>query len=504
MRVTSILSIAKKTNPYLLLLVFTCALYLPSSFFRAPFAPDEFRNIYIAKNISTPHDYLFPKYVEGLYREKPPFYFWILKVLERAPVTGLLTMPVFFNALVSWGILSLCYAFFARQNLPRVGYVSAFVLATTGLFYGMNVLVRMDILFIYFIFLSIYLFWCALARDRWSLALCAALTSFLAVFTKGAFGILFPLFIEIGMAVFARSRKAFIKALGVNILAASLIFVWLISFSQLDHDYLSQMFFRQTVARGVNPFSHAEPWYYYLIYMIPVFLPWSFLLFGYLAGLRRRKIDQWEKIYLLWFFGGLFFLSLVRSKLEMYLLLLAIPFAVLAGKFLTDGLLHVKNKILIGTAGFFAIASLVAFFIYRPTGVMPPSAWVGVTILVALCVVTVLARPHKKVTVFFVGWVIFIQLLNTLYLPAASNAGDYKRILDTLRGTNITYQNICVTEKSLLALSIYPLRAPLSYCASGEKACQHTGSIIVTKDREFPCSLVKISEIKEFTIFYKQ
>lgn len=500
---TSISSIVKKINPYLLFFLLCIALYLPSSLLRSPFAPDEFRNLYIAQNIQTSADYLFPKYVDGFYHEKPPFYFWILKFFLKISGTNPLVLPVLFNAIVSGAMLSLNYFLLKKEGCGQIGILSSLMLSTCGIFYGMNMLVRMDILFLFFIFLSVCSFWFACRHNKLSLFLLAPVFSFLAVFTKGAFGIIFPLFIELGIAIILKSRKNFFKAIGGNLLAVLFVFTWLISFSQLRSDYFSMMFFRQTVARGVNPASHAQPLYYYCMYLVPLFLPWSLLLVGYALNFKKYKLYLWEKMYLLWFIAGFLILSLIRSKLEMYLLILAMPFCGLLGKFLTHGNPVVKKRIFVITSAFFFLSFLIAYCIFRKGNDMPPTAIFSIPVFLAMFLFAIKKPPEKQFAYFFIFWFLFIQMLNLLYLPTASAATPFKKIIDTVMNFKKPFVNICVTEKSLLTLATYDLKKPLRYAENKEAACRNGSCVIISKDNDFPCPTQKIAQFKEFSLFYK-
>ena len=495
---------ARLINPYLLFFFLCIFLYVPSSFLRSPFPPDEFRNIYIAQNIHTARDYLFPHYVDGFYHEKPPFYFWILKLFLKFSWPTPLVLPIMFNTLISWVIVSLNYRFFKKEGFEKTGFLSSLLLATIGIFYGMNFLMRMDILFLFFIFLSIFFFWFSCREDKTSYLFLSAFFSFLAVFTKGAFGIIFPLFIGIGASIILRSPKAFMKAMAAYLLAAALVFMWLFYFSKLYKDYFSVMFFRQTISRGFDPFSHHEPFYYYLIYIIPVFLPWSFLGIGYCINGKKGKIPLWEKLYLFWFLAGFVILSVISSKLQMYLLLLAIPFCGLVGRFLSDGQDKVKKILFNVTAFFFFLSWLAAFFIFGTKAALPPTAFLSLPLFLALPFLVIKKPPRIQFRNFFIFWIILIQMLNIFYIPLASNSSDFKRIIDTIKALKVSFSNIYTTEKTLLTLSIYPLPKPLAYLEKKEDACEKASFILISKEKDFPCPLRKIFEVKEFSIFYKE
>jgi len=327
----------RKNNPYILFFLLSILLYMPSSFFRFPFMPDEVRNLYIAKNISNFYEFFIPKYIDEYYFEKPPFYFWILKIFLKIKFNYLI-LPIFLNSISSFVIASLNYSFFKKYN-EEEAFLSSIIILTTGLFYGLNLIVRMDILFITFIFLSFISFL------KGNIILSSVFT-FLATFTKGPLG-LFILVVNIFFAIFLKDKKIFLKSLLVLFLSLFLVFLWLFIFSKIEPRYFTIMFFRQTVSRALNPFNHREPFYFYILWFFPAFFPWSFLLIRYFLNLKSNNLTILEKVYIFWFLGGFILLSFIKSKLFIYLLILIIPFSGLVSKFIISKKINIKNFLII-------------------------------------------------------------------------------------------------------------------------------------------------------------
>ncbi|MDD5195468.1 MAG: hypothetical protein PHQ96_07355, partial [Candidatus Omnitrophica bacterium] len=343
----------------------------------------------------------------------------------------------------------------------------------------------------------------ACRSNKLALFLLAPIFSFLAVFTKGAFGIIFPLIVDIGIAIILKNKKVFFKALAVNLAAAIFVFAWLFSFTQLNKNYFSMMFFRQTVSRAVSPFSHKEPFYYYFIYLVPLFLPWSLMFIGYALNFKKAKVSLCEKMYLVWFVGGFIVLSLIRSKLEMYLLILAIPFCTLIGKFLSQGSGIVKKRIFVFTSAFFFLASLIGYLVFRNNEVTPPTAALSIPVFLLMLVLAVKSNPLAQFKNFFILWFIFIQMLNLLYLPSASGSGAYPQILNTIKNFEQPFNTIYVTEKTLLTLGVYNVGKPILYEQAKKAACNTNSCMIISKEENFPCPLRKIAKFKEYYLFYK-
>ena len=494
---------ARKINPYIFFFLLVILLYLPSCFLRGLFYPDEARDLFIAKNMHTLADFFFPRYLNGIYYQKPPFYFWTLHLLARIPVNNHLMFPVLFNTFVCFGIMSLNYLFFKKEGVPDAGFLSSIMLSTTVIFYGMGILARMDILFMFLMFLSLYFLWAFIKEGKNHQLAFSALFIFLSVFTKGAFGIIFPLFLGIGAALFLKEKKSLPRALLSNGLGALFIIIWLSIFSYVHPDYITHMVFTQTLARGMDPFSHKQPLYYYLIFLVPIFLPWSFIGMGYFSVIKKHTFSSLDKLWMLWFAGGFVILSMVGSKLPMYLLLLVIPFAGLCAQFLVKGRERLKSFLLYVTVGFFIlIFASACVYLNIQKEFMPVTAYISVALFLAAAILMFKKNAEYKFKAFFIVWLVFIQLMNFIYLPLASRHYDYNGIAEFLKKANFDISKIYVDEKKLLLLSVYPLKAKVIYAKNRENFAKEKDIIFISRDRK-PTLFSKVAKIGHFFIFYR-
>lgn len=103
-------------------------------------------------------------------------------------------------------------------------------------------------------------------------------------------------------------------------------------------DYLNNLLFHQTIDRASQAFTHARPWWYYIVAMWYVMAPWS-LMFAWLMIRRHRTLgtSAIRRILFATFAVTLISLSCFSSKLQVYLLP-AIPFVVYLGALLIDDL----------------------------------------------------------------------------------------------------------------------------------------------------------------------
>ncbi len=502
MQETSTSFTAKRVNPYILFFILAAVLYLPSAIMRGVFYPDEARDLFIAKNMHTLNNFLFPHYLGGIYYQKPPLYFWILNLAARAHLTNFLFLPVLFNTLVAFAILSTNYLLLKNEGTPETGILSSILLSTTVIFYGMSIIVRMDILFLLFILLSVYFLLSFIKEARAYQFFLSGLFIFLSVFTKGAFGIIFPLFLGIGAALYSKRKYALLRALLSNGLGILLIIVWIASFSYINHSYIEHMVLRQTLDRGIAPFSHSHPLYYYLMFLIPLFLPWSFIGFGYFLSLRKHAFSLWEKLFMLWFIGGFLILSLVRSKMPMYLLILSVPVAGLSAEFLREG--SKKHKLLllrISAISFPAILISASIYFIVKNQFIPSSAYLVIALFVVPAALALNKSFKYKFEAFFIVWLMFIQFINFDYLPLASRHYDYNNIAAFLEKSGSSISKIYVDEKKLLLLGIYPLKAKVAYIKNAESGNFKRGNVFISRD-EKPPNFRAAAKIGRFFIFY--
>ena len=136
----------------------------------------------------------------------------------------------------------------------------------------------------------------------WIVMLCRLLFghhSCLALFTKGPVGLLMPpLSIAVFLAV-KRDWKGFGKYLGLKTwgIIAGLAALWIgCVWIEGGSEYINNLLVKQTVGRAVNAFTHAKPFWFYLVAIIWCLAPYSLLLIGsFIASLLPDRKTGAEK-----------------------------------------------------------------------------------------------------------------------------------------------------------------------------------------------------------------
>lgn len=267
------------------------------------------------------------------YADKPPLYLWLV-MLSRA-IWGQHSM--FALSLLSFipaiGISSLMDQWTHKELPENFRRFATLMLFTTVYFMGPALVVRMDMLMCLFIVLALRSFWRlytghAKPSEQWLLGIWL----FLALFTKGPLGILLPLISIIVYIGWQRRWHDIGKVLNwrtwiVIILGCTVWFA--LTYREAGVDYLYNLVFHQTVDRGINSFHHARPFYYYLISIWYMWLPWSLLcVVGIVVTLvhKERKSDT-QTFFLCVALTTILLLSFISSKLQIYLLP-AFPFVI--------------------------------------------------------------------------------------------------------------------------------------------------------------------------------
>lgn len=257
------------------------------------------------------------------YADKPPLYFWLImlcRLIFGSHSMFVLSLFSFIPAMVIIGVMDkwMCGArglFDDKFNSgERAG--AALLLGTSGLFLGMSVFLRMDMLMCMWIVLALYAF----SEGK---PAAFAVYTFLALFTKGPVGIMAPLLSVLVFLLVTGRRRELGKWLGWKtwaILAGGCV-VWFGGvFLDGGREYLSNLVVHQTVGRAVNSFHHKAPWWFYIVCIWEVMAPWCLLTVPAVVIAMVRKGRKTDEPFWGWIaFSTFVMLSCFSSKIAIYL-----------------------------------------------------------------------------------------------------------------------------------------------------------------------------------------
>lgn len=315
----------KKSDTRLLLPLFLLALL--SVLILRDFTPsNELRYLSIADEaLRDGHLFAFTNQEEP-YADKPPLYLWLVMLGRILFGEHRMAFLSLLSAIPACVILGTMDRWSKTALDERSRSTALLMLMTCGLFLGLAVFVRMDMLMCMFITLALHSFWIMYTgsersrRHRWLFPV----YTWLALFTKGPVGLLVPVLSVAVFLIVRRQARRIGRYLGWRtwgIIAAGCALWFTIVRIEGGAEYLNNLLFHQTLDRAVDAFHHKEPVWYYLGSMWYSLAPWSLLVIGVLAAaaIRRMLLTDLERFFLTVIATTLGMLSAFSSKLAVYL-----------------------------------------------------------------------------------------------------------------------------------------------------------------------------------------
>lgn len=319
--------------------VFCAVCLLPMMAMRDFTPSNELRYLSIADE-AIANGHLFAFYNHGIpYADKPPLYFWIVMLCRLLFGHHSCLALSMFSLIPAFAIVGIMDRWVMKGKSAMNRMSVAGMTLTCVMFLGTMVVLRMDMLMCLFIVLALRTFYRMYTGEgsRRQDSLTLPLWIFLALFTKGPVGLLMPpLAIAVFLAV-KRDWKGFRKYLGLKTwgIIAALSAVWLTCvWLEGGLEYINNLLFKQTVGRAVNAFTHARPFWYYLVTILWCLAPYTLLLIGsFMASLLpvrkagAEKVSDLEILFLCTIISTAAMLSSFSSKLPIYLVPV-LPFCV--------------------------------------------------------------------------------------------------------------------------------------------------------------------------------
>ena len=311
--------------------VFCAVCLLPMMVMRDFTPSNELRYLSIADE-AIANGHLFAFYNHGIpYADKPPLYFWIVMLCRLLFGHHSCLALSMFSLIPAFAIVGIMDRWVMKGKSAMNRMSVAGMTLTCVMFLGTMVVLRMDMLMCLFIVLALWTFYRMYTGEgsRRQDSLTLPLWIFLALFTKGPVGLLMPpLAIAVFLAV-KRDWKGFRKYLGLKTwgIIAALSAVWLTCvWLEGGLEYINNLLFKQTVGRAVNAFTHARPFWFYLVTILWCLAPYTLLLIGsFMASLLpvrkagAEKVSDLEILFLCTIISTAAMLSSFSSKLPIYL-----------------------------------------------------------------------------------------------------------------------------------------------------------------------------------------
>jgi MFS family permease len=312
---------------------------------RMPWPADEPRFALIARDMVHSGDWLFPRVGGDLYPDKPPVFFWLLSIgyWLTGSMRASFLLPSFVAACT---VLGLIYDLGRRLAGRSAGLAAALTLACSLQFVLTMRGAQIDPTLCALTTLSLYaLLRHLLLGPAWGWYFIGGVAAGVGVVTKGV-GFL-PLLVLLpyglmrargfnGLPRFDGGARWSLVAAGFLLGTAVWLVPMLVAVATRNDaslvTYRNEILFQQTVHRYAAAWHHVEPWYYFVVKVIPLlWLPFSVLLFWLAPRWRAAWHERDARVWLplAWVLLTLLFFSLSTGKRGVYLFP-ALPGAVLA------------------------------------------------------------------------------------------------------------------------------------------------------------------------------
>ncbi len=272
-------------HPLMAVFAFTFVCLFPIMMTRDFTPSNELRYLSIADE-AIANGHIFAFYNHGIpYADKPPLYFWIVMLCKLLFGHHSCLALSMFSLIPAFGIVGIMDKWVMKGKSVMSRMAMAGMTLTCVMFLGTMIVLRMDMLMCLFIVLALWTFYRMYTKEgsRKSDSVMLPVWIFLALFTKGPVGLLMPpLAIAVFLAV-KRDWKGFGKYLGLKTwgIIAGLAVVWLgCVWFEGGPEYIDNLLVKQTVGRAVNAFTHAKPFWFYLVAILWCLAPYCLLLVG--------------------------------------------------------------------------------------------------------------------------------------------------------------------------------------------------------------------------------
>src|SRR3990167_1688957 len=263
------------------------------------FTPDEGRYAEVAREMVRTHDYITPR-VDGVaFLDKPILYYWLEACAMHffgVKEWAIRLFPALFGVA---GVLAV-YLFGRGLFDRRTGILSAFILATTPLYFGAAHYANLDLevaVLMSGCLLAFVTAFTALRSYKQSLYfLLGVVLSAFAFLTKGLIGIVLPGAIIVCWLVLLRRWSLLAKmplVIGM-ILFVAIALPWYALVARANPEFLYYFFVTQQFARfvSVSNFNNQMSFWFYIPVVLIGFLPWTgFLLQAFGKSFRAMSAN---------------------------------------------------------------------------------------------------------------------------------------------------------------------------------------------------------------------
>ena len=379
-------------------------------FQRDLFIGDETKYAEVIREMRASGAFFLPILNGAPFTHKPPLHFWMI---------DLLTLPLGVYSMWAFVLPSLIAFLFLIWLVWRMGGpLAAFICATSLMVWGSAQTARMDVSFTALIVLGVWM----MQKEK---LLPAGVAFGIATLIKG------PMAPVIGIVLFlieAWRQKRFPRVNYAAPIAAMIVIplLWFVPAMLISGEaYTREVIVKQTVGRAVAAWVHNAPPWFYVVHLPGILFPWFFLAIAALRGANR--------FYLSWIAAVLIPYSLLSSKLDIYMMAMIPPVALM----IADRTSLVASRISL------ALLIAAAAFVNRvPAEAKLLMIIIAVSAAVAL-IVTWRSPPLATIAVGIVPLIPLAYAAITM-MPFANSIGSTQRLIVALEKQRVAPEQIAL------------------------------------------------------------
>ena len=393
---------------------------------RELFIGDETKYAQVVREMRATGAFFLPTLNGAPFTHKPPLHFWMI---------DLLTFPLGVYSLWAFVLPSLIAFLFLEWLMWRMGGpLAAFICGTSLMMWGSAQTARMDMSFTALIVLGAWM----LQNDK---LLPAAVALGIATLIKG------PMAPVIGIFLFlfeAWRRKRFPRVHYIFPIAAVILIplLWFIPAMLMGGaGYTHEVIVKQTVGRAVSAWVHSAPPWFYLLHLPGILFPWFFPAVAALRGANR--------FYLSWIAAVLIPYSAMSSKLDVYMMAMIPPVALMIAEFVEDSRPRLSGQrraaVLHTWANVVTLALMVVAILFISR--VPPEAKLLMIILAVSAAIALLVTVRSLIySTVAVGLVPLIPLAYAAItmMPLVNAIASPQRLIAALENQHVAPEQIAL------------------------------------------------------------
>lgn len=318
---------------FFFLVVFLCAVKLPSILTSDVQPWDEGMYATRVLSLHVNGDFIEQSIhsVGGFYSAShPPLLIWIGYVVTL--ITGLNSISLKLIIFVFSLLCVLLMMLIGRKLFTvSVGFYASLIFCSNIIFAVFSQRFQFDYPYTFFILLSFYLIFLFNEKREYRYLIFSGISLGMCLMVKILVGFYIPLVLFI--SYFLIKDKVSYKFRDLVILTSigiAIALPWhvymLMSFGKEFTDYFLKFHIYQRIVEGVEFNEKSSGVLYHVNYLFSI-IPYSILMFpGILYDFKNYKNLDWKKIFILvWFLSGLVIITLLKTKLEVYVLMILVP-----------------------------------------------------------------------------------------------------------------------------------------------------------------------------------